>query len=356
MTEVRRMACGSTMSRLFVCIFVLALGIPGFGKPKPKTLFYYVPNEEAWASLLRHADRISTLAPQVFFLDENGEIRGAIEERVLALGRQHGIEIVPLLANDKPEAAHNVLINRELRRQVIENALRLCLNAGCTGLQLDIEGVGQEDGPAFTEFVRESSEAFHAQQLELSVALPTPLLTPDPGKQYPETFAGFVVFREPYDMAQIAPLVDFVSLMTYGQYGIGTGAGPVASYAWVEQSVRYALQFIPRQKLSMGLGLWSQRWCNHQVTFSSHAEAEELRKKHGAATRWNKEKQSSSFTYDDANQCPTSVWMETRRSLRARMQLVRKYGLRGFSAWRLGHEDGEFWRDMPVRSKGQTQP
>jgi spore germination protein YaaH len=287
-------------------------------------------------------------------LDEIGEIHNTIEDKVLALAREHGMEVVPLLANEKPEAAHNLLANPDLRRRVIDNVLRLCQAAGCSGLQLDIEGVGPQDGAAFTELVRETAQTFHSHHLQLSVALPTPLLTPKPGEQYAETFGEFVVYREPYELAQIAPYVDFVSLMTYGQFGRGTPSGPVASYAWVEQSIRYALQFVPPEKLSMGLGLWAYRWCNEQVIYSGYAEVETLRNAHHATAHWDSARRSPSFEFEDEHHCRTTVWFENRRSLHEKIKLVKRYGLWGFSAWRLGQEDPEFWREMH-RSSGKRQ-
>ncbi len=37
------------------------------------------------------------------------------------------------------------------------------------------------------------------------------------------------------------------------------------------------------------------------------------------------------------------LFLEDARSFRAKIDLVREYGLRGFSAWVLGREDPEIW-------------
>jgi spore germination protein YaaH len=312
---------------------------------KSEALFYYVSSDDGWASLSSNATKISLLAPQVFIVDESGKIHGQVEDRVRALAVQHGITLMPLLANEKPQAAHNVLVDPALRTQVIADSLRLCREVACVGLQIDLEGVLQEDGKSFTEFVREASQVFHGQHLQLSVALPTPLLTPSPKETYNDWFGGFVVYHEPYDMGQIAPLVDFISLMTYGQFGKGTPAGPVAGYAWVEQSIRYALQFVPKRKLSLGLGFWAYRWCGEQVTYSGYSDVNDILLRSGAASQWHAEYRSPWFQAD-VDGCPTSVWYENRRSLQEKLKLMRHYKLKGFSAWRLGQEDPSFWDEM----------
>ena len=334
-------------SSLFA-FFFLWIATAALARDKSEALFYYVPSDDGWASLSANPDKIRLLGPQVFILDEFGKINGALEERVRALAAQHDIKLMPLLANEKPEAAHNLLVKHELWQAVIADALRLCQEMSCVGLQLDIEGVLPADGDSFVKFVREAHQAFHKKHLQFSIALPTPLLTPSPGEKYAEWFGGFVVYHEPYEFEQIVPYVDFISLMTYGQYGAGTAPGPVAGYPWVEQSIRYALQAVPRKKLSLGLGFWAYRWCGKQVTYSGYADVEQLRTKNNAVAQWQEPTLSPWFEYQDGS-CRTVAWYESRRSLLEKLKLVHQYKLRGFSAWRLGQEDPEFWKDVVGR-------
>ncbi len=334
-----------SFSAIFSVLLILGTAISVAGRAKPEALFYYIPSDDGWASLSSHAQQIPILAPQVFILQEDGTITGTVEDRVRTLAAKHQIRLMPLLANEKPEAAHNLLTDPSRRTQVIAESLRLCQQAGCIGLQVDIEGVLDQDGKSFTDFVREAAQAFHQQHLQLSVALPTPLLTPAPGEIYAEYFGEFVVYREPYELEQIAPYVDFISIMTYGQFGKGTLPGPVAGYAWVEQSIRYALQFVPREKLSMGLGFWAYRWCGRQITYSGYSDVESLITANRAAPKWHPVHRAPWFEFDQ-NGCRATVWFENRRSLRQKLKLVRHYRLKGFSGWRLGQEDPDFWREM----------
>jgi spore germination protein YaaH len=315
----------------------------------PQALFYYVPTEDGWESLSQHIGKISILAPQVFIVDETGQVHGEVEERVRALAKQHGVELMPLLANVKPEAAHAILSDENRRHQVIADALRLCQASGCAGLQLDIEDVLPADGPAFAAFAREAAEAFHAQHLRLSVAVPSPLFSASlPKEKYTATFGGFGVDARPYPLDQIVPHVDFVTLMAYGQYGQGTAPGPVAGISWVEQSVRYVLQRVPAPKLSLGVGLWAQHWCNQQVTNKRYVELEALNSEAWRKARWDKTQRAPFFEYEGQG-CHAVVWYENRRSLKEKFKLVSRYRLLGFSAWRLGQEDPEIWKELRDR-------
>lgn len=321
---------------------------------KLNALFYYIPSKDSWASVSSHAQKISMLGPQVFTVDGSGAVSGSVEEKVRQLASQHAIPLVPLLTNEgfSAEIAHRILDDSQLRQQVISQALRLCLANGCSGLQLDFEDVLQEDGPKYTQFVREASGAFHARHLTFTVALPSPLFTGTMGRSaYREWFGDFGVSQLPYDYEQIAALVDFISLMTYDNYGHGTAPGPIAGYAWVEQSLRFVLRQVPPEKLSLGLGLYGRRWCGQQVTDSAYPEVDLLVQRTHSVLRWHSWHRSPWFEYR-ASGCRSIVWFENRRSLREKLKLVRQYRLAGFSAWRLGQEDPEFWRDVPRRGSG----
>lgn len=309
---------------------------------KTHAVFYYVPADDAWNSLVQHADQIPILAPQVYIIDPSGTIHGEVEERVLLLARQHHIDIMPLLANEKPEAAHALLSDSGIRARVIEDLLNRCVSIGCIGLQVDLEGVVQADSKAYTELIRAVARAFHRRHLLLSVAVPSPLLQPAAGETYAEMFGGFAVMTEPYDLKAIAKAADFVTLMTYGQYGAGMPPGPVAGYNWVEQSIRFALRWIPAHKLSMGLGFWAYRWCNQQITYSGYDDVARLAAATGAVQQWHAWNRSPWFAYD-RDGCHNVVWYENERSLSEKLTLVGKFHLHGYSAWRLGQEDPNFW-------------
>lgn len=334
----------------FIVLALMAIVLPVRGIAKPKAVYYYVPAEDAWQSLVHHAGQISILAPQVYLVDESGTIHGAIEDRVLQIAREHHIGIMPLLANERPEGAHAVLKDASSRARVIAGLVQRCTAIGCIGVQIDLEGVLPEDSGAYTEFVREAARVFHDRHLQLSVAVPDPLLQPAAGETYAQMFAGFAVMAEPYDLKEIARAVDFVTIMTYGQYGAGMPPGPVAGYFWVEQSLRYALQFVPAKKLSMGLGFWAYRWCNQQITYSGYSDVANLAAATGAQVQWHAWNRSPWFQYD-RDGCRNVVWYENGRSLREKLSLVKKHRLHGYSAWRLGQEDPAFWAGISAPAR-----
>jgi hypothetical protein len=58
--------------------------------------------------------------------------------------------------------------------------------------------------------------------------------------------------------------------------------------------------------------------------------------------QWDARWRSPWFEYSDGASLRT-VWYEDSRSLKEKLSLMQKYGLRGFAAWRLGDEGPDFW-------------
>src|SRR5262245_21751931 len=95
---------------------------------KLEALWYMVGSESSIQSFLAHADRISIVSPQVFFMDSTGAITGAVDRRVVDRARERGVKLVPLVMNpgfDQP-LFHRVLTVPDARARAIRNMTALC--------------------------------------------------------------------------------------------------------------------------------------------------------------------------------------------------------------------------------------
>ncbi len=316
--------------------------------PDARTIFYYSPVNDAWNSLLHNARKISILAPQVLAVDQTGAVRGGIEERVRALAAEQGIEIMPLLFNEdfSTQIAHSVLGDPSLRQRVVSEAVRLCEESKCAGLQLDFEGVAAEDAAGYLSLIQELAAALHERHLYFSVALASPLFTASrPLDWYAASFGGFGLSAVPFDLKEVGRHADFITLMTYDQHWRDGPPGPVAGYPWVEQSIRFLLQYVPREKISIGLAFYGRRWCRKDATELSFADIQALVKSVSATVRRHPWQRTPWFEFNK-NGCRNIVFFEDRNSLREKLRLMRRYRLAGFSAWRLGQEDPSFWDEL----------
>ncbi len=331
-------------------MLALALALlPARLPAREQTIYYYVTYANSWDSFAAHVAKIGTVAPQAYTFDADGEVAGSVEPRVCELAAQRGVRVLPVLTNKgfSGDAVHAVVNDPRLSRAVAAKVIEQCRADGCWGLQLDIENIAPADGPAYARFVQQAAKRAHDNRLQLGVVVPSPLFPGNmPLKEYRVRFGNFPVTPLPFDFAALGKAADFVTVMTYDQYSERSAPGPMAGYAWTEDTIRDLLQYIPRDRLSLGIGFYARRWCNQKTEEMTFSDVQALLARTKAAVEWHPWQRAPWFEYP-GDGCKNVVWFENRKSLKEKLDLARKYRLHGFSAWRLGQEDPEFWKDAP---------
>jgi spore germination protein YaaH len=311
-----------------------------------------VGGEHSVQSFLAHADQISVVSPQVFALDRLGVIRGSVDPRVVARAREHGVKVVPLVMNPGFDQAafHHVLVTPDARRRAIRNMTALCRDKGYTGLQFDFENIASTDKDAFTAFARETADSLRRVGCTLSAAV-VPRSSEYPGDNSYDRWI-FDNWRGAYDYKALADAMDFISFMTYAQHTGGTTPGPVAGYPWMEAALKYVLSLgVPPSKISLGIPSYSDWWFpSYDARHGAHASGRDISyadgmavlTKHGIEPSWD-DVQKTSWAMFAVNGVNQFVFLEDARAFATKLELVSKYGLRGYSVWVLGMEDPQTW-------------
>ncbi len=341
-----------------VASVLLAATAPRAHGQSLESVWYSTSGESSTQSFLAHADHITIVAPQVFAFDASGEIHGHVDPRVIATAHQKGVKVVPLVTNPGFDQAmlHHIVTTPAARQRALASLAALCTTNHFDGIQFDLENVNVKDRDALTSFMQASVPALHHAGCTVSAAV-VPRTSNDPGTT-PFSKWMFENWRGAYDYKALADTLDFISFMTYAQHGGGTTPGPVASYPWMEQSLKFVLSLgAAPAKISLGIPTYSDWWYTtfdakkgeHAVGRDiSFAKAESLLQQHHAQANW-----------DDADKAPWSVWstddvaeflwIEDARAFTAKLALVTKYHLRGYSVWVLGCEDPAVWSVVPSR-------
>lgn len=351
------------MSRLFrpliITACMLVLAGPAAAQDIER-LFYYTDNENAWASLRANIDRISIIAPGGYFVDGEGIVWGEVDPRVIRLGRDRNVPVMPLIVNPGFDQAMltKLLHDPAARARAIESMVELCRRHGHYGIQFDFENVAMPDRDALTQFYRETAAALHAAGFKLSIAVvhrPDDLAGPTRYHQW-----LFRNWRAGYDIEALAQIGDFISVMTYSQHTRRTPPGPQAGIPWVESVIEYFLEHVPPEKLSLGIPTSSQHW----YTSQEDRIQPEMALSYSETVPWARamaliERNNAELLWSDTHQVPYAfydrggtfewIFMENARSFRAKLDLVRRHRLRGFSVWVLGSEDPEIWSALPAR-------
>jgi len=167
------------------------------------------------------------------------------------------VAVVPIVAAMVQIDLHKLFTTPAARNAFLGSLLGECKRHGYSGFQIDFENVNWTDRDLLSSLVAETATALHKETLELTIAT----VSNSPGVPGKSNYSHWLYanWRGAYDPKALAQSADLICLMTYDQNTRWTEPGPVAGYAWTAQKLEYALQFIPKEKFSLG-PLYGYHW------------------------------------------------------------------------------------------------
>ena len=160
-------------------------------------------------------------------------------------------------------------------------------------------------------------------------------------------------WRGVYDYKALADSLDFISYMTYAQHTGGSTPGPVAGYTWMEDVPQ--VHALPRRAAGEDLARHSvvlrlvvsdlrAKTCRRAHARQRHLVREsETRSRSTRSAELGRSREGSATRSGATQGVYELLWIEDARAFAAKLELVRKYKLRGYSVWVLGLEDPKVW-------------
>ncbi len=293
-------------------------------------------------ALQQHPGVATSVSPYWYVFGPDGTLRplpNADAPEFVATIRALGIPLLPTISNAHPQTNHkdpalaaSVLGDPERRARHVAAILDTVRARGYDGIDVNYENMPADLRGAFTVFIRDLADLLHAEGRLLAVTLQPKTGEPGGGN-------GSAAL----DYAAIGAVADLVRVMAYDYSWETSEPGPVAPLPWVEQVVRYAAAQIPPARLQLGVALYGYEWAAGAGTSRMWDELDAIAREHGAEIRWDPQARSPWFEYD-ADGRRVVVWFEDADSLAYKLDLVRRFGLAGLAAWRLGGEDPRVWQ------------
>ncbi|MFD2615679.1 glycosyl hydrolase family 18 protein [Paenibacillus gansuensis] len=284
---------------------------------------------------------LNVISPTWFeLMDGQGTIRSRADLGYVKWANSKGIQIWALFSNGfDPDWTSAALSTYERRMAMVKQLLTYAEVYGLQGINLDFENVYLKDKDLLTQFVKELTPLLHERKLVVSIDV-TPVSSS-------EMWSLF------YDRKQLSQSVDYIMLMAYDEHWASSPeAGSVSSLPWAERHVVHLLEKegVPASKLVLGIPFYTRLWEEKQVNGETKVSSKAL-----SMDKINlliKEKKlQPSFLSDigqhyvefEENGNVYKAWLEDAVSIKARVQLVHKYGLAGTASWRRGFETPDIW-------------
>lgn len=236
------------------------------------------------------------------------------------------------------ELGEAILGSEELQNTLLDRVIAVMQEKGFRALNIDFEFLRPADREAYNAFLRKAAERIHNAGYLLSTALAPKVSGEQVGAWY-----------EAHDYPAHGEIVDFVVIMTYEWGWSGGPPMAVAPVDQVERVIKYATSVMPANKILMGIPLYGYDWTLPYVEGGPYAkvvsphDAIDLAVTRGIAIQYDDRSQSPFMSYWDEAGKEHVVWFEDARSIQAKFDLVKRYGLRGVSYWKLPLEFPQNW-------------
>lgn len=288
---------------------------------------------------------LNVISPSYFDLNTDGSLKITTKFSPKFVSEMHKkeIKVVPFLSNHW---------DRQLGRKALENSESLSNQIatviddfGLDGINIDLENLTHEDKEDYTKFIKMLREKL-PEGKEVSIAVAA-----NP-KGLKNGWHGS------YDYTELARYVDYLMIMAYDESYYGSQPGPISSFDFVEKSLQYALERVAPEKIVLGIPFYGRYWNLNEdkggrgihltdLDVLINAYDAEIIYLEGSKSPMAVFEIKEDDDYSVYGRKLTSgvyyVWFENEESIKAKLELVNKYNLKGTGSWSLGQELPSTW-------------
>jgi len=220
----------------------------------------WIPNWASYEGLLsfeNNIDKFSSISPVWYEVNTDGSLldkKPAIFQSISNLARENNIELIPAISMFDHDLFSQVLNNDESLERHVREIVKVVEVNDYDGIDLDYESTKLRNKSRYFKFLEELATELKAQDKTLVVTVLAKWGNDIRYPSLPET-------REVQDWSRIAKHADEIRIMAY-DYTFSKAAqpGPIAPIDWVEQVLDYAISEVPREKIVLGVHLYSYEW------------------------------------------------------------------------------------------------
>lgn len=340
---IKIIAIALISSILFIILYPLAV----YSSNKFNMSYIYFGDSSLYEYYVdRTNGSLDVISPNYFDLNDDGtlKITNALSNEFVKNMHKKGVRVVPFLSNHWDRVkGKRALENRVVLAQQIADAIELY---DLDGVNVDIENVIETERDIYTDFVRLlRSNLPKGKEVSVAVA--------------PNPYNFSKGWQGSYDYTALSKYSDYLMIMAYDEHYEGGVPGPVASSDFVERSIRYALERVPKDKIVLGIPFFGRYWKvgeNYGGYGIGAAQVDNLVKQYSCKIIYDKATNSSKAVItikpgdEESNVLGRklgagtyTIWYENEKSIKYKLRLVQKYDIKGTGSWSLGQENSNTW-------------
>jgi spore germination protein YaaH len=287
-------------------------------------------------------DIVSVVSPSYFNIDASGAlVQNFISDDYINTVHERGIKVVPFLSNHWDREAGQIALNN---LDAITDEIALVISErNLDGINVDIEDVTEKERDKYTELVRLLRTKIPIEK-EVSVAVAA------------NPYGWTDGWHGSYDYKELGQIADHILVMAYDEHYLGGSSGPVSSISFVENSIKYALKYVDKEKIVVGMPFFGRIWKKDGTIKGigmSNIKIAEIVSKYNAKVQYDPIARSpkAEFTLNvdtviggqELTKGNYIVWYENSDSIKDKLSLISKYDLKGAGNWSSGQETKDVW-------------
>ena len=341
--ENKRLGEGITETEVPVTDYVPAeytsLSLPG----KVNLGFHAIGGEagnDTLEAMVAEGKGMNVIAPTWFSLNDNeGNFRSYASAEYVQQAHGYGLQVWGVWDNfnfrnetGTDISTVQVLSSTTKRQQLARSMVDTSLGLGLDGINLDYEGLPQECGEHYVQFLKELSVLCRESGLILSV----------------DSYVPFN-FNNYYRLDIQGQVADYVIIMGYDEHWHGSGnPGSVASIGYVSNGLDRTLEEeqVPPEKIVNALPfytiLWQTEGANVTDQYITLNNVADYLQRVNVVPEWDEttcqnyaEWQSGNVTYQ--------IWVEDAESISVKLNVMKARNIGGVAVWRLGYGTEQAW-------------
>lgn len=298
----------------------------------------YAEMNSEFASDTESVTGVNVISPTWYFLQNNeGDIESFADASYVEAAHAKGMQVWALISNFSEDVSTSTLLASRTARQKVQNYLvSQAQELGFDGINIDFEGIAQEAGYAYVQFMRELSILCRKNGIVLSVDVPVPM-----------------DFSKHYDRKELGTVCDYVIMMGYDEHYAGSDlVGSVASMDFERTGIENSLTEVPKEKLISAIPFYTRLWYTQtaedgSTSVTSEAlgmeSAQQKLTENGVTSTYDEATEQQYAEWTDAEGRFCQVWLEDPNSVTKRASLVKEYDLGGIAEWVLGNQQDWVW-------------
>ena len=281
---------------------------------------------------------MNVIAPTWFSLTDNeGNFRSFADSNYVTKAHSYGLQVWAVWDNFnyKNETGADVstlavLSSTTNRQRLVQNMVDTSLSLGVDGINIDYEGLTEECGIHYIQFLRELSVLCREKNLILSI----------------DNYVPFN-FNNYYRLDIQGQIADYVIIMGYDEHWHGSGdPGSVASIDYVSNGLDRTLEQVPAEKVVNALPFYTIQWKTEgaKVTdqYLTLKNTVEFIARTGVKPVWD-DVTCQNYAEWKSGDALYQIWFEDAESIKVKLNVMNAKDIAGVAVWRLGYGTAEVW-------------